>query len=131
MQRNESARGEIMQQANVLLVEDDKQLRKTLSRYLGAHGYLVFEAGTFREALDQMSVKPDLMVLDIHLPDATGWDVAEWLETQTSRVPVIMMSGVTRPSPRQVEHFHIKAFLQKPFPIEQLLDLVERNVPVV
>ena len=70
----------VQQQPFVLIVEDDDSLRTAIARNLQANGYLVFQAANFGQALDEMAVKPNLMILDINLPDASGWDVADWLE---------------------------------------------------
>ena len=67
----------LSQQPFILLVEDDADLRNMIARGLQATGYMVFQAGNFSQALDEMAIKPNLMILDINLPDATGWDVAE------------------------------------------------------
>jgi DNA-binding response OmpR family regulator len=117
------------QQPFVLYVEDDEQLRHIVTRNLRAAGYMVFEADSFKQAVDRMAVKPNLIVLDINLPDATGWDVAAWLEQQTSPVPIIVTSGLP-PDNRKIEHFEPKAFLPKPFSIDELLALVEQYAPV-
>jgi two-component system KDP operon response regulator KdpE len=117
------------QQPFILLVEDDAALRAMIARGLQASGYLVFQAGTFRQAIDEMAVKPNLMILDINLPDATGWDVADWLESMTSAVPIIVISGL-QPSEERLRQFKPKAFLPKPFAIGQLLDLVQQYAPV-
>ena len=114
----------------ILIVEDDGPLRKILTRYLRAKGYVVLQAASFREAVDKIAIKPDLVVLDIYLPDATGWDVLDWLRSSTQDVPVILMSAVTRPSPQQLEKVGAKAFLAKPFPIEELLRLVGEYAPL-
>ena len=112
----------------ILLVEDDAQLRNIVARSLQAAGYMVFQAANFREALDRIAIKPHLMILDINLPDATGWDVANWLESITEPVPIIVISGLT-PDPKRLQQFQPKAFLPKPFAIEELLDLVEQYAP--
>lgn len=117
------------QQLFVLVVEDDDLLRDIIARNLRAAKYMVFEAATFRKAIDEMSVKPNLMILDINLPDATGWDVATWLEEHMSGVPIIVISGEVRPTPAQMSRFQAKAFLPKPFAIQQLLTLVEQYAP--
>ncbi len=118
----------ISQQPFILLVEDDADLRSMIARGLQAAGYMVFQAGNFREAIDKMTIKPNLMVLDINLPDATGWNVADWLESVTSDVPIIVISGFT-PDEKRLQQFKPKAFLPKPFAIEELLDLVQKCVP--
>src|SRR5215212_8809102 len=112
----------------VLLVEDDAQLRAIIAPNLSALGYMVFQAATFREAADQLALKPHLMILDIGLPDATGWDVAAWLKSLTDPVPIIVISGFT-PDPRQVQRFTPVAVLAKPFAIEDLLERVQEYAP--
>lgn len=112
----------------VLLVEDDDALRQTVSRTLKAAGYMVFEAASFAQATKQMAIKPDLMILDINLPDATGWEAAGWLEQFTSPVPIIVTSGV-EPEPKRIEQFKPKAFLPKPFAMRELLDLIRQYAP--
>src|SRR5437899_2165490 len=104
----------LQQKPFILVVEDDGPLRKVLSRYLQAIGYMVLEAACFREAVNKIAIKPNLVILDINLPDATGWDVAEWLQSCTQDVPIIMMSASTRPGPKKLLKVGAKAFLAKP-----------------
>jgi two-component system OmpR family response regulator len=118
----------ISQQPFILLVEDDADLRSMIARGLQAAGYMVLQAGNFREAIDEMAIKPNLMILDINLPDATGWEVADWLESVTSDVPIIVISGFT-PDEKRLQQFKPKTFLPKPFAIEELLDLVQEYAP--
>lgn len=113
----------------VLVVEDDQELREIIARNLRACGYFVFEAASFQEAVQRIAVKPQVMVLDINLPDATGWDVADWLESATTPVPIIVISGL-HPAEERLRRFGVKAFLPKPFAIEELLDLVQEYAPV-
>ena len=114
----------------ILIVEDDVPLRKVLTRYLQAKGYMVLQAASFREAVDRIAIKPNLAILDIHLPDGTGWEVAEWLQSCAEDVPVMLMSASTRPTPMQLQKVGAKAFLAKPFPIEKLLSLVTQYAPL-
>lgn len=112
----------------VLVVEDDAQMRKIITTNLRARGYMVFQADSFGQAIDQLAVKPQLMILDIKLPDATGWDVAQWAETISPSVPIIVIS-VSNPDRKQLERFKPATFLHKPFSIRQLLELVETYAP--
>jgi two-component system KDP operon response regulator KdpE len=120
----------VQQKPFILLVEDDQPLLKVLTRYLEAVGYVVLQASSFYEAADKIAIKPNLVILDIHLPDASGWDVLNWLESQTRPVPIIVMSGVARPSPKQLQRVGVKAFLSKPFAIDEMLKLVKQYAPV-
>ena len=108
----------------VLLVEDEPVLRKVLARNLTVRGIVVREAGTVAAALDALAVEtPDLLLLDINLPDRTGWDVMREMNRRGTCVPTIVLSAV-RVSQSRLDEFHPLAFLPKPFPIEALLRLV-------
>lgn len=118
-----------MQFRSILIVEDDARLRGILARNLAAAGYTVFEAGTFREATEQLVIMPALLILDITLPDATGWELARWLETLVAPPPIVVISGRT-PDAKAMQHFHPVAFLMKPFPIGELLAAVRAQLPL-
>jgi DNA-binding response OmpR family regulator len=92
----------LQQKPFILVVEDDGPLLKVLTRYLQAIGYTVLQATSFREAADRIAIKPNLVILDINLPDGTGWDVADWLQSLTQDVPIVMMSTFARPGPKQL-----------------------------
>jgi len=107
----------------VLLVEDEPRLRQVLVRNLVGRGVVVTEAGTAREAVDAaLSDQPDLLLLDINLPDQTGWDVLRELR-RGSEIPTIILSAVGV-SHKRLDEFQPIAYLPKPFPIEALLRLV-------
>jgi DNA-binding response OmpR family regulator len=118
-----------MQLPSILIVEDDARLRGIIARNLGVLGYTVFEAGTFREATEQLAIKPALLILDITLPDATGWELARWIETLIEPPPILVISGRT-PDTKAMQHFHPVAFLLKPFTIGELLTIVKAQLPV-
>jgi DNA-binding response OmpR family regulator len=82
------------------------------------------EAGTARDAVDvATAAQPDLLLLDINLPDQTGWDVLRELRRRGTEVPTIILSAV-RVSHNRLDEFHPIAYLPKPFPIDALLRLV-------
>ena len=120
--------------ARLLLVEDDEVLCELLLRNLVARGHDVRVAADARTALAQLRTTSfDLMLLDICLPDQTGWDVLRtaqkegWLAAvqangHAGHLPVVVLSAV-RLSPRRMADFHPLAYLPKPFPLESLLRL--------
>lgn len=111
----------------VLLVEDEAPLRHVIARNLTSRGVLVREATTASEALEAVSIElPDLILLDINLPDRTGWDVLRVLKQRNVQVPTIVVSAV-RVSQSRLDEFGPLAYLPKPFPIEALLRLVVAN----
>jgi DNA-binding response OmpR family regulator len=109
---------------SVLLVEDEATFRRVIARNLSGRGLLVREVGTADEAVALSTVdRPDLMLLDINLPDRSGWDVMRELRRLGIDVPTIVVSAV-RVSQSRLEEFHPMAYLPKPFPLEALLRLV-------
>ena len=108
----------------VLIVEDEATLRRVMARNLTGRGLAVSEAGCAEAAVDSVAhERPDLILLDINLPDRTGWDVLRELRRRQTEVPTIVISAV-RANPSRMAEFHPLAYLPKPFPIEALLRLV-------
>jgi DNA-binding response OmpR family regulator len=108
----------------VLLVEDEAPLRKVIARNLTSRGIEVREAATASDAVHAATTEHhDLLLLDINLPDQTGWEVLRELKRRGTEVPTIIVSAV-RVSQSRLEEFHPLAYLPKPFPIDALLRLV-------
>lgn len=110
----------------VLLVDDEQPILSVLAQSLLARGYTVRTAATGEDAVLALTEgTPDLMLLDINLPDITGWEVLRRMAPlDRERVPVIVFSASPL-SPRRVEEFRPAGVLLKPFPIDALLRLVE------
>jgi DNA-binding response OmpR family regulator len=109
---------------SILLVEDEPRLRQTLARSLAGRNFQVVEATTAGGAIAAVTDRRfDLMLLDINLPDATGWDVLRGLRRAERQLPVVVMSAVP-PNPARVREFRPFGILHKPFPIDALLRLI-------
>lgn len=79
----------------VLLVDDDQKLLDSNEAYFASRGYLVYRAGTAREALELLRQKAlDCMVLDIDLPDRDGFQVCLQAR-KSSSLPIVFLSGYT------------------------------------
>jgi DNA-binding response OmpR family regulator len=81
----------------ILIIEDDKFLARMLGRMLESHNYDIIMAGTGKEGLlKAASQLPDLVLLDIMLPDIDGFDVLETIknEAATQKTPVIILSNL-------------------------------------
>lgn len=109
---------------SILLVEDEPRLRQTLARSLAGRDFQVVEATSAAEAIMTATAQRfDVMLLDVNLPDATGWDVLRALRHGDRELPVIVMSAVP-PNPARVREFKPFGVLYKPFPIDALLRLI-------
>lgn len=102
-------------------------MQNILARTLSRSGYQVHTASTASEAIHQaQSNLPDVMVLDVNLPDGTGWGVLRHLTAQgiTCRsLPIIVLSA-GQPAHSRLEEFRPFAFLAKPFPVDTLKRLI-------
>jgi len=84
---------QIGRKRRILLVEDEESITTPLSEALGREGFDVSVAGTAAAALDTATrERPDLVLLDVMLPDGSGFDVARELR-RDSRVPIIMLTA--------------------------------------
>jgi CheY-like chemotaxis protein len=124
-----------MTQANILIVEDNQVLCDVLVRNLRARGHMVSVAHDVAGALDTLKACDiDLILLDINLPDQTGWDLLRAVNdspeihlrpTSDGRLPVVILSAV-RVSNCRLEEFRPLAYLAKPFPLEAVLRLASQ-----
>ena len=114
----------------VILIEDEPEIRRFLRASLIGHGYRLFEATTGAEGLREAeSRQPDIVVLDLGLPDIDGWEVARRLkgDDETRAIPIIAFSG------RSMQHEQVSAlragcdvYLTKPCAPDKLLGAVRK-----
>jgi len=106
----------------VLVVDDEASIRKFLRASLAAHDYQVYEAATGQDALAAvLAHRPDLMILDLGLPDIEGIEVTRQLR-EWSQIPIIILS-VREHESEKVAALDAGAddYLTKPFGISELL----------
>ena len=80
----------------ILIVDDNEHLRQILSSILRFSGYEISEAGTGTQAIEKaVSAKPNLILLDLNLPDMTGADVSKALckDQRTAGIPIVGCSA--------------------------------------
>lgn len=78
----------------VLIAEDDVNLRQGLIDLLEGEGYEVFPAGDGRQALDRFRQEgPDLVLLDVMMPEMSGYDVCREIRKHDSQTPIIMLTA--------------------------------------
>lgn len=107
--------------ARILVVDDEPQMRRVLARTLGANGFEVRAVATGEEALAALRWHPDLILLDLMLPDLDGLDVAKRIREQDG-APILVLSA--RGEERQkVAALDLGAddYITKPFGAEELL----------
>lgn len=112
----------------ILVVEDSKTARKVVSLVLGRKGYNIIEAATGTEALLAIEgVTPDLVLLDVMLPDMTGYEVLSTIRKRSEflEVPVVMLTGKSGAADRQKGMISgSNEYLTKPFDPAKLLRVI-------
>ncbi len=118
---------------SVLVVDDEADIRKLISENLQVRGYRVLQAKTASEALDQISDgKPSLLVLDIKLPDFTGWELLDRLQKDPqfeSDFPVLIMTAsITDANMDLRDYPTVTDVMIKPFTITRLISAVKKSI---
>ena len=106
----------------VLVVDDEPPIRKLLRMGLSAQGYLTLEASNAKAALDLLSESPDLIILDLGLPDAHGHDLLRMIRARNESVPIVVLSSRSDEAGK-VEALDLGAddYVTKPFGMDELL----------
>ncbi|MDE3153393.1 MAG: ANTAR domain-containing protein [Gemmatimonadota bacterium] len=111
---------EVTPQIRILVAEDDDNARSLLVELLSALGHIVVaEVGTGREAQERaIELVPDIVLLDVHMPDGSGIEAAETITQATPGVAVVLFSGdqALTLSDHDVAATAAIAFLPKPAP---------------
>jgi two-component system OmpR family response regulator len=114
----------------ILVVDDEEHITEMLAMGLGLHGFAVDRSASGREALDAISaLHPDLVVLDVMLPDLDGFEVARRLrqaEGAGTHVPIIFLTARDTTQDK-IEGLRLGSddYVTKPFSIEELIERVK------
>ena len=106
----------------ILIIDDDTQIRRFLRVALTSHGYVVKDARTGREGLEEVAMfSPDLVILDLGLPDIDGLEVVRLLR-EWAKVPIIILSVKEQESDKITAlDFGANDYVTKPFGMGELL----------
>lgn len=119
-----------LQTQTILVVDDEEDIRAVLSARLETAGFHVQTASSGMDALERIRLgPPDLIVLDIMLPDMTGLDVCALVkhDRQFRRIPIILLTARSQPQDRLTGvALGADAFVNKPFNADELLAEVRR-----
>ena len=106
----------------ILVIDDEPPIRKLLRTGLGTQGYDILDAPNAKAALALLAEKPDLVILDLGLPDMQGLDLLRLIRERDERVPIVILSS------REDEKAKVQAldlgaddYVTKPFGMDELL----------
>jgi CheY-like chemotaxis protein len=121
-----AADGSGMACKDVLVVEDDKDIRETLQQVLELEGYRVTTATNGKEGLESLKGidRPCVILLDLMMPVMNGWEFLEAHRTDTTlaTIPVVVVSAAGD----KAKSAPAAGFIKKPVDLESLLNVVRR-----
>jgi len=112
----------------ILIVDDENDFIELLQYKLAGHGYELIVANDGVHALSQArTLKPNLILLDILLPDLDGLSVCEILRRQpsTKKIPIIFMSALTGDVTKRTASMQAEDFFTKPLDLNRLEKRIE------
>jgi two-component system KDP operon response regulator KdpE len=106
----------------VLVIDDEPPIRKLLKMGLTTQGYQVLEAPNGKTALEALGQRPDLVILDLGLPDMQGHDLLRTIRARNESVPIMVLSS-RGDEAGKVQALDLGAddYVTKPFGMEELL----------
>ncbi|GAP18095.1 response regulator transcription factor [Levilinea saccharolytica] len=115
----------------IVYIEDDVEMIDLVSLILSRRGFEVKGAHGGRHGLDMVAKEnPDLVLLDLMMPDLDGWDVYQQIKADenTRHIPVIVITAKAQPIDRVLGLHIVKVddYISKPFHPQELLDSIER-----
>jgi DNA-binding response OmpR family regulator len=113
---------------SILILEDDTVYQRILSFHLTELRYKVHVAGTIESFWHQLEAeKPDLLVIDMRLPDGTGFGVLHQVRETDKLIPIVVVSALDKPVERELAYNSgADVFLVKPVHINELMAVVKR-----
>ncbi len=113
----------------IWVVDDDSIFCEMCSRVLSDDGHRVTEISSGPEMQERWlatETKPQLLIMDFSMPDYNGLELCTWLKEQGCRAPIILVSGFSSSHPDIDRALKMRKtfFLQKPFPVPELADIV-------
>jgi len=124
-------KGKKIDMSTILVVEDEPNVRKFVSVNLAQRGHRVLEAENGQRALEHLNdQKPELLILDIKLPDFSGWEILNRIHTVPTRpadFPVLVMTASPVDQNYILKHYPaVVEILIKPFNTDKLIAAIQR-----
>jgi CheY-like chemotaxis protein len=112
---------------NILLIEDESDIRTILKDALEWEGYRVYTASNGKEGMEILPgmPAPSLILLDLMMPVMNGWEFASALQTDRAyrNVPIVALSAFSDPE----KEIRVEGFIKKPVDLDLLLALVRER----
>jgi len=116
---------------NVIYIEDDPEMIDLVTLILNRRGFVVKGAHGGKQGLEMvLAEKPDLVLLDLMMPDLDGWDLYQRFKSNeiTKNIPIIIITAKSQPIDRVLGLYIAKVddYISKPFHPQELLESIEK-----
>jgi CheY-like chemotaxis protein len=103
----------------VLVVEDDPAIRRLVEKLLGRQGIATKQARDGRVAIEKLREgRFDVIILDLMIPEASGYEVIDFIKKEGITAPVVVVSAVSQQSLTKLDRDVVKLVISKPFDVE-------------
>lgn len=117
------------QKARVLLIEDDRTTRRMVSKAIGEYCNLIEASSAGNGAAKYINFNPDIVFLDLELPDNNGHNVLEWIMYNDPGAHVVLFSGSCNDyNVQKALHNGAKGYVSKPFDVDLMIHYIS-NCP--
>jgi CheY-like chemotaxis protein len=113
--------------SSVLIVDDDDDIRDLLQMFLEEAGHHVVGSANGLQAQRLLAggLRPEVIILDLMMPVMSGWELRKWMlrDPSIASIPTIVITGDAKLEGSQ-DSLQAKAYVAKPFELQQILDLL-------
>lgn len=119
---------EILEEGGYKRIDDEEMIRTMLSKCLDAEGFLVYAAESAKKALELMSVTPDIILLDINMPEMDGLELCQFIRKHISCPIVFLTARVTEQDLINGLSVGGDDYITKPFSVDELLARISAHL---
>lgn len=112
----------------VLVIDDEEMIRTMLVKCLEAEGFLVYTAESAKKALELMSVTPDIILLDINMPEMDGLELCQFIREHISCPIIFLTARVTEQDLINGLSVGGDDYITKPFSVDELLARISAHL---
>ena len=115
----------------LLIIDDDAHLRESLAEVLELDGFECHQAGAAQPGIDAaVKIDPDVVIMDIQLPDSSGFQICQELRKRSRRTILIMMTGRFLSAEEKKQGFELGAdeYITKPFDLAGLSVRIKQHL---
>lgn len=116
-----------IEQAKILIVEDNDFIRAQIAGFLRPQGYEIIEASEGGQAIDMFDKTVSLVILDVRMEPMGGFEFVKNITGQRHKVPIILLTGdQNNDLLEQASHYNINIVMLKPVQKDRLISTVQR-----